>query len=502
MKEIESIQLDRNSLVPLYRQLFIKIEDMIKKGVLKEGMRLPAIRKLAKQLDVNTVTVVNAYKLLEQKKYIYSRIGSGYYIAYKKDDRYDRDEDIAMPEGLDFEDEDIQQMSRGQITLPSYALNFASATPTPDLFPVEDFKRVLNEVLDRDKGQAFGYHEVSGYMPLRKTIAKFLNENYLISVHPKDIQIISGAQQGIDIIAKALIQPGDVVIMENPTYTGAVAVFRSRKANIIGVDIEQDGINVEMLKRCVEKYHPKLVYLMPNYQNPTTYCYSEEKKKYLLKMALDNNFYIIEDDLLSDLSFVGNKKEQTLKRMDKNNRVLYIKSFSKILMPGLRIGFLIAPSQVFKDILMAKHATDISSSGLIQRALDLYLQKGAWGKHLEYMKDVYEERYNIVIKEASKLKELGVDFHVPNGGLNLWLTLPEGTSGSRLYFECVKQNVLIVPGKIFHVDGAHQYDRNVRISFAAVYPNEIEKGMGIIYNCINKLMNKYDEQITYYTPLM
>ncbi|MBZ4645125.1 MAG: PLP-dependent aminotransferase family protein [Clostridia bacterium] len=503
MREIASIQLDRSNSVPLYIQLFEHLKKLIVKGNIAKGSRLPAIRKLAEQLEVNTVTVVNAYKLLEQNGYVYSKTGSGVYVAPV---RYiavqPTDMEIQVKEDTFFEEEDIQLMSRGQITLSENSINFASATPTPDLFPVEDFKKVLIEVLDRDKGQAFGYHESNGYKSLRHSISQFLNMNYSIKAHQDDIQIISGAQQGIDVIAKALINHGDYVLVENPTYTGAIAVFKSRGAKIVGVPIEHDGINISVLEKYIKLYRPKLIYTMPNYQNPTTFCYSREKKQYLLDLAYRNNFFIIEDDFLTDLNFTEDSTPHTLKSLDKYDRVLYIKSFSKVLMPGLRIGFLIAPSEVFKDILQAKHTTDISSSGLIQRAFDLYLQKGIWGRHLDYMKEIYKDRYKKILGEIAALRDLGASIYEPNGGLNLWLTLPEGVSGIQLYYGCAKRDVLIIPGKIFYTSNAADTDRNIRISFAAVYPEQIEKGIEIVYNCINKLLNKTGERTTYYSPLI
>ncbi|MDK2799395.1 MAG: hypothetical protein PWP27_2448 [Clostridiales bacterium] len=501
MDKIVSIQLNKNSDIPMYIQLFNHIKDLILEGILEEGYRLPSIRKLAQQLGINNVTVVNAYKTLEQQGYAFSKQGSGIYIAPQKTVVKPTEVEESVSDEF-FEEEDIQLMSRGQITLSENSINFASATPTAELFPVEDFKQVLNEVLDQDRGHAFGYHESNGYRELRYSISQFIHKNYAIQAHANDIQIISGAQQGIDIIAKALINPGDYVFVENPTYTGAIAVFKSRGAKIIGIPIVQNGIDIDVLEKYIKIYHPKLIYTMPNYQNPTTFCYSQEKKEYLLTLAYQHNFFIIEDDFLSDLNFEKNSTLYTLKAIDRYEKVLYIKSFSKVLMPGLRIGFLITPAEIFKDILQAKHTTDISSSGLIQRAFDLYLKKGVWGRHLEYMKGIYQERYKAMIQEVDILKEIGVSYDKPGGGLNLWLTLPEEVSATQLYYECGKKDVLLIPGKIFYVKNTNDSDRNIRISFAAVYPKQIEKGVKVIYNCIAKLQNNTEKHIVYYSPLI
>lgn len=501
MDWIVSIQLKEEDKQPLYIQLYSYLEKLIKAGTLEGGVRLPPVRKLAQALDVNPVTVVSAYKMLEQNGLVYSKVGSGTYVS-----------DSIVPVsagGLESPltdeifDEEIHLMSRGQITLRENSINLASATPTPDLFPVEDFKKMLNHVLDRDKGEAFGYHESGGYRELRDSIAVFLQANYKIRTDAEHIQIISGAQQGIDVIAKALINPGDYVIVENPTYTGAVAVFKSRGAKIIGVPMESDGIDLDILEKSVLKYQPKLVYTMPNYQNPTTYCYSQKKKEYLLKLAAKHHFFIIEDDFLSDLNYAASTSPSMLKAMESEEKVIYIKSFSKVLMPGLRIGFLITPKEIFADILQAKHTTDISSSGLIQRAFDLYLRNGIWGSHLAYMKGIYQKRYDKILQEAEALKHLGIRFKEPKGGLNLWLNLPESLSGTKLYLECIQKEVLVTPGKIFYLpDTVNNKDANVRISFAAAYGEHIEKGLEILYDCAKKLQGSPKTVKSYYSPLL
>ncbi len=500
MNENVSIQLRRGGR-PLYIQLSEYYENLINKGKLSAGEKLPPIRKLAAMLEVNNVTVVNAYKLLEQKGYVYTKKGSGSYVADHNEQELQK-LTVLGDESEFFEEEDIQLMNSGQIGLKEDSINFASATPTSNLFPVEDFKQVLIEVFDRDKGSAFGYDESNGYRPLRCSISRFLDEHYGIKAHQDEIQIISGAQQGIDVIAKALIQPGDYVLVENPTYTGALAVFKSRGAKIIGVPMAKDGVNMDMLEKFIKIYRPKLMYTMTNYQNPTTYCYSNHKKRYLLELAFKNNLFIIEDDFLTDLNFDKQVTYQTLKALDKSDRVLYIKSFSKVLMPGLRMGFLIAPSQLFREISQAKHTTDISSSGLIQRAFDLYLEKNIWGKHLQYMKDIYHKRYQKMIQELTKLEELQVSYHAPNGGLNIWLTLPNEISSMKLYQACARKDVMFIPGKIFYVGNTGEDENNIRISYAAVYPEQIERGIEVMYDCMKKLKNKKGEPTIFYSPLI
>ena len=479
--------IDKNSNIPLYVQLYNNIKKKIENEQLKEGEKLPSIRSLAKELNVNNITVVNAYKLLEKEGYIFSVKGSGTYVSYKN-----------YNEGQYLDDNrDIQLMAEGVLPISKDSINFASVSPTPELFPIEEFKHSLIVVLDWDKGKAFVYPEINGYEPFRRSISTFLNKNYNMDVDKDQVIVISGGQQGIDIIAKILISPGDYIFVENPTYSAAIASFKSRGAKIIGIPILEDGIDIEVLNKYIKKYRPKFLYMMTNYQSPTTYSYSEEKKKELISLSEKYNFYIIEDDFLTDLNY-DNKKRLPLKSLDKLDKVIYIKSFSKIFMPGLRIGFMTVPKDLFASIIRAKHTADISSSGFLQRAFDLYLKKGYWEKHIESIKKVYADKYNTMVKELRKLNKYNISFHEPKGGLSLWIRLPEEIDAISLYNECVKNNVAIVPGKIFFVD-ENSYSNYLRISFSAVSNEEIIRGINIIEN---NLKNKYTKNSNKYIPFI
>lgn len=467
------ITIDKKLNTPLYIQLANNIKSLIEKSNL-EVEKLPSIRSLSKQLEINNVTVVNAYKLLEQEGYIYSVKGSGTYIRK-----------FTYTEKLPFlEEGDMELMLSGILPISKESINFASISPTADLFPIEEFKQALVEVLDRDGGLAFLYPEITGYQPLRQSICKFLMDNYKTYVNEDQILITSGGQQGLDIISKTLINPGDCILVENPTYSGAIAVFKSRGAKIIGIPMESDGIDTGLLESYIKRYNPKFIYIMTNYQSPTTYSYSEKKKDKLLQLSREYDFYIIEDDFLTDLSFDPVTKT-TLKSMDSIDKVIFIKSFSKIFMPGVRIGFITLPNILFRNIIKAKHTTDISSSGFLQRAFDLYLRKGYWKSHIEKTKKVYEERYLIMLNELKRLEPLGIEYLPPNGGLSIWLKLPQNIDALELYKEATNHNLAIVPGKVFYIDETI-YSNYIRLSFGSVSNEEIKTGIRILQNILNK----------------
>ncbi|HEY5583807.1 MAG TPA: PLP-dependent aminotransferase family protein [Ruminiclostridium sp.] len=465
--EIESIQL-LDSDQPKYLQLFEHIKELIINGDLKYGERLPTIRSLANKLGVNSITVVNAYKQLESNNYITAKKGSGYYVIKNK-----------------LEKDEAHFSSDVGMSTDESSINFASATAHPSIFPIESFKECINDVLERDKGFAFGYQESNGFKPLRQSILSYLNREYSIETDNEDyLQIVSGAQQGIDLIGKVLLNPGDYVITENPTYDGAVAVFKSRGARVVGVNIEQDGIDIDDLEKKLRVCKPKLIYIMTSFQNPTTVCYSKQKLDELLQLAKKYNVYVVEDDSMSELSY-GTDRPLTLKALDKQNAyVIYIKSFSKILMPGLRIGCMVIPSLLIDEFTKIKHNSDISSSGLIQRSLDLYFRTGKWDEHLQYMKEIYKGKYEFMLNKLNGLEKYSIKFDQPNGGLYFWIRLPRNISAKIFYTECKQIGLLFIPSNIFY-DNAHKNKYSyIRLSFASSSIEKIREGIAILEKCL------------------
>ncbi len=466
---IVTIQLE-NDKQPKYLQLFEHIKQLINSGELRQGEKLPTVRSLSESLNINNVTVVNAYKQLEINKYITAKKGSGYYVSNTKIQKGDT-------------------LSSGDLgmTIDADIINFASATPHPSIFPTETFRECINEVLERDKGFAFGYQESNGFKPLRMSILQYLNKKYRIEVQAEDkLLIVSGAQQGIDLIAKTMLNPGDYVITENPTYDGAVTLFKSRGARVVGVNLEEDGIDLVDLEKKIRICKPRLIYIMTYCQNPTTVSYSKEKLISLLQLAKKYNIYIVEDDTMSELSF-NNNELVTLKQLDnKNEYVIYLKSFSKILMPGLRLGCMCLPELLIKDFTKIKHSSELSSSGLIQRALDLYFRTGKWEEHLQYMKEIYRGKYEFMLNQLEKLEKYGITFRKPNGGLYFWICLPKNLSAEGVYYQCRKNRLVIIPSGVFYEHDNRNKDRGLRLSFASCSMEEIKAGMEILEKCLQQ----------------
>ncbi len=460
------MELNKSSEKPIYIQLYEQLKKLIIEGVLGEDCKLPTIRSFAEHLGVNNVTVVNAYKLLEDNKLVYKKVGSGTFVMPLKEEINLGSDAITVSDEMEF---DLDSEEYGD------TINLSTASPDPKLFPVKDFRRVLNEVLERDGGSAFMYHESMGYKPLRESIAKY-SSLYGIGATASDIHIISGAQQGIDIISRVLLSNGDYVFVESPTYNGAVAVFKSRGARIVEIPLLADGPDMKELEKMLKLIKPKFIYVMPNFQNPTGCTYSDRKRKYLLLLCRKYDVMVVEDDYMSDLSYLD-KGVRPLKGLDHEDRVVYIKSFSKIFMPGLRVGYLIIPASIKEKVMSIKHITDISTSGLMQRVLDLYFRSGIWSKHLEYMKREYSVRYFEAVRAVKKYLR-GASFTQPYGGLNLWITLPELVSSSELFERCKERKVLFTPGTVFIK--TEEGEKHIRISFAGAGPEKITEGISII----------------------
>ncbi|SEF54307.1 DNA-binding transcriptional regulator, MocR family, contains an aminotransferase domain [Caloramator fervidus] len=466
MKFYDGIKLDDYSNEPKYVQLYEKLKNLIEDGAIKPNEKLPTIRELSKKLGVNASTVVNAYRLLEQKGYIYTKVGSGTYVLKKSEEK------------IEFFSENITVLHKKDEFSINEGINFSTLTPHSNLFPVDEFKLVINKVLDRDGAHAFTYADPQGYYFLRESITDYLKECG-IETQIENVSIISGAQQGIDLVAKALINFNDTIVVESPTYTGAVAVFKNRGANIIEVPILEDGIDIDELEEVLKRHRVKLIYVMPNFQNPTSITYSFEKKLALLNLAQKYNVFILEDDFLTEVNF-GNKDAQPLKSLDFCDRVIFIKSFSKIFMPGLRIAVLVSPLNMSKNLIFLKQNSDISTSSLIQRAFDLYIREGFWTSHLKKLKDIYFERYMIMKENLSKL--YFVDFKEPYGGIHFWIKTD--IDSSILAYFAKKNGVILAPGNVFYLDS--RSSNNIRLSFAQTKIDEIKEGIRILKECYEK----------------
>ncbi|MDG5852932.1 PLP-dependent aminotransferase family protein [Clostridium beijerinckii] len=451
--------------IPKYIQVANYIKSLIDKRKIKEGDKLPTIRELSKKLGVNNVTIVSAYNKLKSEGYAYQKVGSGSYAKRKE---------VASNFRKEYSNA-LKKISMGDLT---DVIDFTGETTGEVLFPIDDLKGIINEVLERDGANALLSDNRNGYTNLIYTINKVFWNNKL---NNEDIIIISGAQQGIDIASKGILNINDNIIVEKPTYVGALSVFKWRKVNLFEVPIDEDGINLNKFEKILQKNEIKCFYTMSYFQNPTGVSYSIEKKKRILDLAEIYDFYIIEDDYLSELIYENSLEYVPFKWLDKNDRVIYIKSFSKIFLPGIRLGYLVAP-EVFSETLQnSKHNTDITTSSLMQRALELYISSNKWKENIKNLNDEYIKRYTYLkIILDSEFEDM-LTYKDPKGGLNFYITLKDEfrINTKELFIKLKKRNVYITPGAMFFTSQNDGQD-SFRIAFYQTDKEKIEKGMKIL----------------------
>lgn len=448
MKEgifIENFALDFSSGIPKYLLLYRHIRNQIESEKLQADEKLPSVRRLADYLQVNASTVVHAYSLLERDRYIYKKEKSGSFVCLKKD--------IGDADPGDF--------------------RFDLANPKAGMFDTCNFKKAVEAAIANEGESLFDYQEGLGYGPLRECICQYIEERGIFS-EPGRIQIISGAQQGINIITKSLLSYGDVVFTEEPSYPGAIEVFRENGLKTVGIPLLPDGPDMGILKRKLEKIRPLLFYLMPNFQNPTGITYSKKKKLELLELAEKYDFLIIEDDYISDFPFES-EDNFTIRSYDKNQRTVYIKSFSKILMPGLRIAFMEMPGHIRNIVSRTKYSMDISTSSFIQLSLFYYMKHFDWNEHLKFVGALYERRFAKAKRILSKTLGEALRFREASGGINFFAELPRHCSSSDLKRYLENRHIRIQEGAVFYPNPKAEND--FRISIAHIDEEKLKSSL-------------------------
>lgn len=453
-----SLQFDHSKKEPLYRQLYEKLLEAILSHNLSPGYPLPPVRKLAASLHINIGTVLSAYRELERNGYILTRRGSGSFVSGGAGLS-------SPPVSFDFSSPSDPGL-----------YDMAHLTLDPAVFSAATLRSVVNRIIERDGSLAFSYTESQGYKPLRESVCRSLETHGILS-SPCDIQVVSGSQQGIDVAARALVHPGDFVVMENPTYPGAAAAMRSCGARIIDIPTDRSGISMEALEKVLLKFHPRLFYATPNIQNPTGITYSQDRRISLLGLAKRYRFYILEDDYMGGL-YNGNSAPPTLKSLDTHDRIIYLRSISSLFFPGFRLAFLIMPPCLAPSLKSIKQITDIATSGLTQRIFDWYLREGLWSSHLSSLRQACRMRLDFALDAAENYLPQSTSFIKPAGGLSLWITLPEGCSAEALSASARQKGFLFTPGSSFYI--RQPSDSHLRISFSSVSLPVMEEGFRLL----------------------
>lgn len=364
--------------------------------------------------------------------------------------------------------------------LPDF-ISFAGGLPAPEVFPIKQVAEAADTLMKEMPAQALQYSTTEGYRPLRELLARIMARPG-IEISADNIMITSGSQQALDLIGKLFINPGDRIVVESPTYLGALQAWNAYEADYVTVPADEHGMLVDALEDAL-RTQPKLIYLVPNFHNPTGVTLSLERRHKLLEIANRAGVPVVEDDPYGQLRFEGEPLPRLL-TLDAqahangstyNGDVIYLSTFSKILAPGLRLAWVVAPPEVLRRLVQAKQGTDLQTSTFTQMLAYEVAREGFLDKHIEIIRSAYRERRDAMLQAMSDYLPAGVRWNHPEGGMFLWCVLPEGKSAVKLLEICVTKKVAFVPGASFYPRGGGE--NTMRLNFSNATPAMIREGI-------------------------
>lgn len=364
-------------------------------------------------------------------------------------------------------------------------ISFAAGLPAADLFPVEEFHRATNKVFEKEGRKAMQYGMSQGFMPLIKELVKRMEVKQHIKSEPADIVISTGSQQGLFLSAMALLNEGDTAVAENPSYLGAFNAFRGFGAKFCGVDVDDEGMDLKQLEENLEKDKTiKLIYVIPNYQNPTGKSWSQQRRQDFMALVSKYPIYVVEDDPYGELCF-DNNLQMPLKSMDTKGQVIYLGSFSKILSPGLRVAWICSNNDIAEKMELLKQGIDLQSSEFTQHQVYRLLKEINIDDHIDKVNKVYGKKCQLLLDKLSEINVAGLTYTKPTGGMFVWLELPDYMNSSELIDAAIDAGVAFIPGQYFFVD--ENVTNTIRLNFTTVDEAQIIKGAEILKNFLEKI---------------
>lgn len=364
-------------------------------------------------------------------------------------------------------------------------ISFAGGLPAPESFPIEEFIKISKEILENSGAQALQYGPTEGFEPLRAAIAKRMKKIY-VNVDPDNILITSGSQQGLDFAAKIFINPGDVIICESPTYLGAINAFKAYEPRFVEVSTDDEGMDMEELEDVLKNEdNVKFIYVIPDFQNPSGRSWSLEKRKRLIELANKYNVAIIEDNPYGELRFEG-EILPAIKHFDTEGRVAFLGTFSKILCPGLRLGWVAADKAVLDKFILVKQGADLQSSTISQMEAAKFFELYDIDKHIQKIIDIYKIRRDVMMKTIKEEFPKEVTYTYPEGGLFTWVVLPEYMNARDLAVKAIEKKVAYVPGGSFYPNGGNE--NTFRLNYSNMDEERIVKGIKALGQVIKDAM--------------
>ena len=475
-------KLERDSPIPIYRQICESVILMADGGTLAPGERLPPTRVLARALGVHRSTVVRAYSELWALGYLESRPGS-YSTVRRRARALTRTEAprgtlidweaAATPVARAARELTVRLMREQAPPERPDVIDFSQLAPDRSLAPVEAFRRCLKAVLVEQGPELLDYGDSAGYRPLRETIARRLR-THGITVGADELVITNGAQQAIDLVLRLLTRPGDRIAVEAPTYGLALALFRLCGLEVQQIPMGPEGMDLAALKKRLERQRPALVYTIPNFHNPTGITTGQGHRERLLELCESRRVPILEDGFEEEMKYFG-KAVLPIKSMDSRGVVIYVGTFSKVLFPGLRLGWVAAPPECSLRLVALQRASCIAGNTPAQAALDRFCELGLYEEHLRRIHKVYRARMQAALQGLREHLPPGVEWTQPAGGYTLWLRLPGSPIGEpALQGRLLRGGVKLAPGRLFFetAPAAPQF----RLSVSCVTEGEIREG--------------------------
>ena len=473
------LEIDRQAKhrKPIYRQIADQVIGQIRDGSLPNGSQLPTVRELAGHLDITRVTAHNAYNELKADGWIDATVGRGTYVMGlpSPSTPLETTADSALTP-----DRMMEDMNRLQ-QLPG-TRSMAMAEPDSSLMPTSRFMGLLRS-LERHANDLFHYGPYQGEPDLRHMVSGLLLDKN-IRANPDDILITTGVTQGLSLAVAALCEPGDKVIVEQPTYLGFLGILESCGVEPVGVPLDEEGPRLDVLEKILLRERPRVFYTIPSFQNPTGLSMSEERRRQVLELAAEYGLTIIEDDIYGLLSYDG-APPPPLKARDRDDLVVYLDSFSKVLLPGLRVGYVVPPVALKERILSLLRVRELGGPPLLQRALAEFIRRGFFQDHLKRVIPAYRKKRDVFVDALTRSMPEGVQWTSPRGGYCAWITLPEQGDFDQLYRTVLARGVAFTPGEVFLTTSDRR--KHLRLCFSSQDAQGIREAVSTLGGVIKEM---------------
>lgn len=481
-----TLKINKNE--PIYLQLENHILSGIKNGTINKDSKLPSTREVSKFLKISRNSVISAYEELESKGIIITKRGIGSFIIVECE-KNSPESNIDYKSKVNDYGQKLRNLDIIKSELPSRKnmISFKSIAPESHLFNLDDFKRSLLDAWNYENVNLLNYGYAKGYKPLLDYLSKYMSDKR-VNMTNKDILITNGFTEAFDIIISSLTQRGDVIICEKPTHNTALKIMKSYGLEVVQVNMDNEGLDLTCLEDALKKHKPKFGYLIPSYNNPTGIVTKTERRNEIYKLFMKYEVPIIEDGFNEELLYTSSPIDPIASLCGKGNGVIYIGSLSKILFPGLRIGWIAADKHLIDILESVKRGRNIHSSFLDQSTFYYYLKSGAFSRYLKNVRKYYRNKFTLVTKMINKY--IPYEYLTGEGGLHVFIKLKENINTRRLLDLCYEDGVTFMPGDIFYADNESEQN-TFRIGFGRVSDEDIENGIKIIGRNIKKLTAEY-----------